>query len=866
MKSDNPPKLALRFFRWYCHPKLMNSIEGDLIELYNERFNEKGKRNADIRFVIEVLLLFRPSIIRPVEGHQTLNTYGMYKSYFKIGWRNLLRNKGYSLINISGLALGITITILIGLWVVDEVNHNKSFKDYNRIASVYHHLRFGETVVSQSSIPYPMGEVLRNGIAEFDEVVMASDPAQHIVNYDGNKLSKQGLFVEPAFAEMFSLKMLGGTSASLKEIHSVLLSRSFAKSLNDADLLGKMVKLDGKDNFLVAGVYEDFPSNSEFSEIKILLPMEYFLTYHKRDSWDLFDYQCLVRLNEKASFSQVDLKIKNVVYENATDQIKGVRPEGFLFPMEKWHLNAEFNDGVNTGGKIKYVWMFGLIGTFVLLLACINFTNLSTAQSEKRSKEVGVRKVMGSIRNQLVHQFLSESFLIVMISFISSLALSTLVLPWFNLLADKQLAIPWDDVNFYIISIVFILFTSLMAGSYPALYLSSFSPVKVLKGTFKTGRFAVLPRKALVIFQFTVSIALIIGTAIIFQQIQHAKNRPVGFDREGIIQIALRTEGLANANYNTLREDMLATGVVENMAKSDFPITGNMSGEASLIWPGKDPSTQPMVAQNFCSHDFPSTNGFEFIEGRDFSREFSTDTMALVVNEMAAELFAPGKSAIGVKIKVASGNEREVIGVIKDQIRWTPFSKQSPHIYLINYSGKGFLSVRLKEGEPVREALARVEAVLKKYDADAPFDYKFQDDDYARLFKDEERLGKLAGVFATLAIFVSCIGIFGLAAFAASKRTKEIGIRKVLGASVFYVWKMLSVDFIWLVVIALIIATPLTYYFSNSWLQQYEYRIEITWWIFALVGLGALLITLLTVSYQSIKAAMANPVKSLRSE
>ncbi|HEY5824688.1 MAG TPA: ABC transporter permease, partial [Cyclobacteriaceae bacterium] len=557
----HPPKLALRFFRWYCHPKLLKYIEGDLMELYEERVNEKGKRKADIKFIIEVVLLFRPGIIRLAEGHQSLNTYGMYKSYFKIGWRNLLRNKGYSLINISGLALGITVTILIGLWVVDELTHNKSFKDYNRIASVYHHLRFGETVVSQSSIPYPMGEVLRNGFAEFDEVVMASDPAEHIVNYEGNKLSKQGLFVEPAFAEMFSLKMLEGTSTALKEIHSVLLSRSFSKSLDNADLVGKMIKLDGKDNFLVAGVYEDFPSNSEFSEIKMLLPMEYYLTDNKRDSWDLFDYQCFIRLNEKASFNQVNLKIKNVVYENATDQIKGVKPEGFLFPMEKWHLNAEFNNGVNTGGKIRFVWMFGLIGAFVLTLACINFTNLSTAQSEKRSKEVGVRKVMGSVRNQLVHQFLSESFLIVIISFISSLVLSTLVLPLFNLLADKQLSIPWDNVSFYIISIVFILFTSLMAGSYPALYLSSFSPVKVLKGTFKTGRLAALPRKALVVFQFTVSIALIIGTAIIFQQIQYAKNRPVGFDREGIIQIAMRTEGLAKANYNALREEMLATGV-----------------------------------------------------------------------------------------------------------------------------------------------------------------------------------------------------------------------------------------------------------------------------------------------------------------
>ena len=795
------------------------------------------------------------------------NSHGMLKRYFKIGWRNLLRNKSYSLINISGLALGITVTILIGLWVYDEWSFNRSFKNYNRIASVYHHLVFGETIVSQSSIPYPMGQELKNGFAEFDEVVMASDPSEHIANYEGNKFSRQGLYVDPAFAEMFSLKMVEGTSKALKEIHSVLLAGSLAKNLADHDLIGKMIKLNGKDNFIVAGIFEDFPSNSDFAEIKMLLPMEYYLADgKKRDNWDNFNYQCFVRLNESARVEQVDLKIKNLVYTNSSDQVKSIKPEGFLFPMEKWHLNSEFKNGVNIGGKIQFVWMFGLIGSFVLILACINFTNLSTARSEKRSKEVGVRKVMGSARNQLIHQFLSESFLIVIISFISSLILSTLVLPWFNLLADKDINIPWNNVNFYILSIVFILFTSILAGSYPALYLSSFSPVKVLKGTFKAGRYAALPRKALVVFQFTVSIALIIGTAIIFQQVQHAKNRSVGFDREGIIQIGIRTEALAHANYNSLREEMLATHVVENMAKSDFPITGSMSGDASLVWPGKDPSSQPLIAQNICSHDFPKTNGFQFIEGRDFSREFSTDTLALVINEMAAKLFAPGKSAIGMPIKFGSGKEREVIGVIKDQIRWTPFVKQSPHIYLISYSGMGYLTVRLRAGKQMRESLNRIEAVLKKYDPDAPFDYKFQDDDYARMFKDEERIGKLAGVFATLAILVSCIGIFGLAAFAASQRTKEIGIRKVLGATIFSIWKMLSRDFVWLVALSILLATPLSYYFSNQWLQRYEYRIEISWWIFAVTGIATMTITLLTVSYQSFKAALMNPVNSLKSE
>jgi ABC-type antimicrobial peptide transport system permease subunit len=445
------------------------------------------------------------------------------------------------------------------------------------------------------------------------------------------------------------------------------------------------------------------------------------------------------------------------------------------------------------------------------------------------------------------------------------MAMVVLCLPWFNELASKQMTIPWSNPYFLLTSFAFILLTSMLAGSYPALYLSSFNPLKVLKGTFKTGRFASLPRKVMVVFQFTISTALIIGTIIVFQEIQHAKDRPTGFDREGIIFIPVRTEDLARANYNSLRHDLLSTRAIDNMAKSDYPITGDATGNASLTWEGKDPAYRPLVALNGCSHDFPKTNGFQFVEGRDFSREFSTDSSAVIINEMAARLLSK-KSPIGKKIKLASGKEWTVIGVIKDQVRWTPFSKQSPQMYFVDYKAKGYLTIRLRPNGGVRQALNKIEAVLKKYDPGAPFDYKFIDDDYARLFRDEERIGKLSSAFAALAIFISCLGIFGMASFTASQGTKEIGIRKVLGASIFNVWQMLSRHFAWLVVLSVVLATPMAYYFSNQWLQQYDYRIEISWWVFAATGIGALTITLLTVSYQSIKAAMANPVNSLRSE
>ena len=793
----------------------------------------------------------------------------MYKSYLKIAWRNLLINKSYSFINISGLATGMAVAMLIGMWVYGELSFNKSFRNYGRISSVYHHLTFGGDIFTESGVPAGFASEVRNHFPEVESLALTTYQSDHIISYNETSFSKPGFFAEPEFLEMFSMQMINGTRDALNSKHSVLLSKTLAGIILGENPIGKTIKFDNRDDLIVTGVFEDFPANSEFSQIQMVAPLEYYFSTsetarEQKDSWDDIPFQCFMLLNDKASRPEVEAKMKNLLFQKGSAELKEIKPEGLLFPMEKWHLYADFRDGKNIGGKIRLVWMFGLVGAFVLLLACINFMNLSTARSEKRSREVGIRKVMGSARKQLVGQFLSESFMMVSLSFLISIALVVLCLPLFNEIASRTMTIPWGSPYFILITLTFIVATSFVAGSYPALFLSSFNPVKVLKGTFKAGRLASLPRKVMVVFQFTISIALIIGTVVVSQQIQHAKDRPVGFDREGILQIQVRTEVLSKANYNSLRYDLLSTGVVENMAKSDFPVTGSMWTDPSLTWEGKDPSSQPLVAINTCSHDFPRTNGFQFIEGRDFSRALSTDSSAVIVNEMAAKLFSD-ESVVGKKIKLGD-KEREIIGVIKDQIRWTPFSKQSAHIYLLSYAEKGYLTIRLNSNAGVRGALDKIEAVIKKYDPAAPFDYKFQDDDYARLFSDEERTGKLASVFGALAVFISCLGIFGLASFTASQRTKEIGIRKVLGATIFNVWRMLSTDFVRLVMLSILVAVPVAYYFSNQWLQQFAYRIEISWAVFVVTGIGALAITLLTVSYQSLKAALMNPVNSLRSE
>lgn len=796
----------------------------------------------------------------------------MLKNFIVIAWRTLVRAPGFSAINIFGLAAGMSVALLIGLWVYDELSFNRSFPYHGRISQIFHHITFGEDEMTIGDMPYQVGAAMKSAYPEFEEVSMSSGQAEHILSYEDTKLTETGMFVDPSFLNMFSVNMKQGPPDALKQIRSIALSETLARKLFRDEALGKLVKFDNQEQLMVTGIFNDFPTNSDFANVHLLVPMEYMFSTSEeqaslRDSWDAFSFNGYVLLKPDVSAEDMSSRIANILFENTSNDGKAIKPKGFLFPMKKWRLHFDFNDGSGTpSSRIRFVWMFGTIGIFVLTLACINFMNLSTARSEMRSREVGVRKVMGSVRYQLIRQFLTESMIVVILSFGVALLVAWIALPLFNETADKKISMPWTQPLFYLVSLSFIVITAMLAGSYPALYLSSFNPVQVLKGSFKAGRSAAVARKSMVVFQFAISMLLIIGTAIVFLEIRHAKDRPVGFDRAGIIQMAIRTRDLADADYNAIRNELISSGAVENMAKSDFPITGSMAGDASVTWEGKDPDFQPLIAMNGCSHDFPAVNGFQFVEGRDFSRDLSTDSAAVIINEMAAELFGRDK-ALGMKINFWHGKEREVIGIIKDQIRWTPFSKQSPHMYYVRYAGfMGHLTIRLNPNVPTAEALKKVEEVIRKHDPDSPFEYKFQDDDYARLFHSEERIGKLAAAFSVLAIAISCVGIFGLAAFAASQRMREIGIRKVLGASVFSLWRMLSVEFVWLVLLAIVIAFPVAYYASNQWLAQYDYRVEISWMIFVLTGVLALIITLLTVSYQALRAAWMNPVKTLRSD
>jgi len=795
----------------------------------------------------------------------------MLKNYWIVAWRNLFKNKAHSAINIVGLSVGMGVALLIGLWIMDELSFNRSFPHYDRLAQVMQNQTFNGVTSSQTAIPYLMGEELRKSYgADFKYISMAGWTSDRVlsagVGAGEKKISKIGNFMEPVIAEMLSLQMEKGSRGGLDDPHSILLSASTAKALfGDADPMNKPVRIDNRVDVKVTGVYADLPVNSDFADLTYIAPWKLYIDNNNwpekaSDPWRSNAFQAYVQIADHADPGQLSRKIRDVKLKRVSAADAAFKPVIFLHPMSKWHLYSEFKNGINTGGRIELVWLFGIIGVFVLMLACINFMNLSTARSEQRAREVGIRKAIGSLRGQLISQFFAESFLVVAIAFGLSLLLVEMVLPYYNQVTDKKMMLPLGQPLFWLVGVGCMCFTALLAGSYPALYLSSFRPVRVLKGTFRVGRWASMPRKVLVVLQFTVSVTLIIGTVVVFRQIQYAKNRPVGYSRDGLLMVPLGTEDV-HQHLAAVKAGLLRTGTVSSIAEASASTVYINEVDNGFEWAGKDPAVQGNFAVSYNSHDFGKTVGWQFVAGRDFSTAFGTDTTAMVLNE-AAVRFMGLKQPVGETVRW-DGKAFHVIGVIKDMVIGSPYEPVYQSVFVLNRDAVDFANIRINPNVSTRAALASIETVFKKYNPAVPFSYKFVDDEYARKFGDEERVGRLAAGFAALAIFISCLGLFGMASFMAEQRTREIGVRKVLGASVVSLWRLLSVDFVGLVMISLLIATPVAWYFMSNWLLHYTYRSNLAWWIFVSAGAGAMGITLLTVSVQAIRAARANPVRSL---
>ncbi|HEX5170428.1 MAG TPA: ABC transporter permease [Cyclobacteriaceae bacterium] len=794
----------------------------------------------------------------------------MLKNYLKIALRSINRNKGYSLINIGGLAVGMSVAMLIALWIVDELSFNKYNSNYDRIAQVYQKVTFNKKIETSLAAPIPLGvELAKSYESDFKYVVLSSWTNNHILSFNETNLPRSGNYMQPDAPRLLDLKIVKGTIDGLKDPGSILLSESLSKALfGDRDPINELMKIDNKLDVKVTGVYKDIPFNSDFNEVQFIAPWDLYMTseawlQYAKDQWGNNSFQLFVQIADNADMKQVSDKIRNVKFDH--DELeREFNPIVFLHPMKDWHLRSSWHEGVQTGGPIQYVWLFGFVAVFVLLLACINFMNLSTARSEKRAKEVGIRKSIGSMRQQLINQFLSESLLVVVIAFCVSVILISLALPFFNQIAEKQITPPFSSPWFWISSMTFIITTGILSGSYPALYLSSFQPVKVLKGTFRVGRFAAAPRRVLVVLQFTISITLIICTLVVYQQIQFAKNRPLGFDRKGVIMIEMKSPDFYG-KYDVFRSQLKEAGAIEEMAESSSPLTGVWSNNGGYEWEGKDPNLHGEFATIWVSHDFGRTAGWKIKEGRDFSRDFASDSSAVVINESAVR-FMGIEDPVGKIIRDNGNGEHKIIGVVGDLLMDSPFRAVKQTLYFNDYNMVNWMVLKLNPAVSLNESVARTEKVFRKILPNVPFDYKFVDEEHARKFASEERVGTLSGIFSALAIFISCLGLFALASFVAEQRTKEIGIRKVLGASVAGLWQMLSKDFLILVIISCAISVPLADRFSNHWLASYDYRTEISLWIFVGAGLGALVITLFTVSFQAIRAAVANPVKSLRSE
>ena len=756
----------------------------------------------------------------------------------------------------------MAVAILIGLWVSDELSWDKCHEHYKRLAQVMDTQLINGELTTGEGNAIPLAEELRSKYPDdFRRVALFYPLFTHTVTVGERKISAPGSWVQADLPEMLTLHMLRGSRDALRDPANVLLTRSLAYSLfGDADPMDKIIRLDNMATVKVGGVYEDLPDNSTFHDARLLLSWDKALTvldWFKgvQKDWGVRYWKLYVELNDNVDLKQASAKIRMIMNVH----VKGDGHEMLsLAPMEKWHLYMS--------GRIRIVRLLAIIGGFVLLLACINFMNLSTARSERRAREVGIRKAIGSLREQLIAQFLGESMIFVLVAGMLAIVTAGLCMPFFNLITEKQLFLPVGSILFWLAMLLFVVITGVVAGSYPAFYLSSFRPVEVLKGRLNMGRAASLPRKTLVVVQFSVSVILIIGTVMVRRQLEYARDRPVGYTREGLIAITMNSGDIYGIPYNTLRNELRKTGMVADVTKCNDPVTAAPSTMSGFFWKGKDPNLNPEIGAVTTTYDYGSTMGWHVAEGRDFSRDFASDSTAIILNR-AAVLLMGLRRPVGEIIRIG-GRPLTVIGVTDDMVMASPYKPVEPVVFLLagDPTRLDHMVVRLASGVPAHKALAATEAVFKRLAPGGAFEYKFIDEEYARKFSDEVRVGRIVTVFALLAIFISCLGLFGLVSFVAEQRTKEIGIRKVLGARVIGIWALLTREFIGLVLIACVIAIPIAYYFLHEWLQQYEYRAALSWWVFGAGALGAVLITLATVSWQAVRAASMDPVKSLGAE
>jgi ABC-type antimicrobial peptide transport system permease subunit len=859
------PRLLLAFFRWYCNPSMADFIEGDLREVYDRRLKKSGTIKADMLLLIDVLLLFRIGIIRPLDGIETLNSFGMFNSYFKIGWRNIIRTKGYSFLNISGLAIGLTAAILILLWVQNETSYDRFHAKADRIYQLFSRDLNNGKLDAWGNTPALLAPELLASNSEVDDAVRHRI-VFFLLKVEENRFNEMGAFADPGFLRMFSFPILAGTANALDDESGIVLSHAMAvKLFGTVDCLGQTVIVNDNDNFQVTAILEDLPNNTSFENFSYLLPWTYFtrLGWDQNQTWLTTNTGTFVLLKDGIDVSAFDLKMNDIVKHHVSEAA-GTTREVFIHPLTKLHLYTKAENGQLTGGRHETVKMFSIIAGLIVLIGCINFINLSTARSEKRAREVGVRKIAGANKNSLIAQFLVESTLLVAVAFVIALLLVKLSLPLFNYVLTSTLELEFVHFQFWLYALGILFLTGIIAGGYPAFFLSSYQPIKTLKGTMHAVHSSISPRKVLVVVQFTAAIVLCICALVVERQIRFAESRDAGYSPKDIHYEFM--QGEIPTHFEAIKNELLASGAVTSVTRTFSPIVWPWDAVNGLSWQGSDEADKTLNFVGYGSDaDMAKTFGMQILHGRDLNiYVHRNDTAAVLLNESAVNIMRL-TNPVGEYIRDSQGKNWQVVGVVKDFIIQSPYKNISPMIIKGWQDRYGVINYRFNTGN-IADNRSKVEAIFKKYNPDYPFECVSAEDYYKRKFAPEKQTGKLASGFAGLAIIVSCLGLFGLASYLAESRTKEIGVRKVLGASSLRIVTMLSISFIKLVVIAIILASPLAWYFASNWLDLFEYRAPLSPDIFILSGLVALFIAMVTVSAQALRAAIANPTRSLRSE
>ncbi len=785
----------------------------------------------------------------------------MLRSYLKIAWRNLWKNKTFSLINILGLALGMACSLLIMLWVQYELSMDKFHKNDARLYRFMENQHYTGQIQTFNATP---GLLAENIVKDIPEIQMAS---QILWNESplirvGNTFDREtGRYVQADFLKMFSFDLeKGDPNTALRRPDGIVISQKIAeKYFKGQDPMGKIIRLDNEKDVIVTGVFKRVPKNSSL-DFEFLASWDVWLrTNDWAKRWDSNGPRCMAILSPNANIDKVNAKIKGYIKSKYSDS----NVDLFLQKYSDAYLYGTFTNGQQDGGRIDYVKIFSIVAIVILLIACINFMNLATARSVKRAKEVGVRKVVGAVKSSLIGQFMGESLLIAFFSLIFAILIVALLLPTFNNITGKQLSLSLTNPTFWLLLLVLTLFTGLIAGSYPALFMSSLNPITVLKGSLRFKPSAAYFRKGLVIFQFGLSIILILGMIVVYRQINFIHNKNLGFQRENLLYIPL--EGDLTRSFPSFKQELKKLGGISEVSCTQSDPLANGSSTGGVRWKGKDTTKTTLFAVNRISYDYVKTMGIKMAMGREFGKEFGMDTTNFLINETSAKIMG-FKNPIGEVIS-ANGQTGQIVGVMKDYHVQSLYSPMEPVVLSMQPRNENWGSVIIRtEAGKTEEAVENLKTTFKKFNQNYPFAYFFADQELAAQYKSEATISKLSNFFAFLAIFISCLGLFGLAAFTAEQRTKEIGIRKVLGANVSNLVAMLSKDFVILVVISAVIGLPLAGYLLHNWLEKYPYRINLEWWYFALAFILAMVIALLTVSYQAVKAALVNPVKSLKSE